>query len=74
MYQSIQGKKQVQIHGVVWKNGCAVPECLLEEFQKNSKEADEVRGTLKAALMEGDPFCPSKSAVFPTMMQRTSTL
>jgi len=54
-----KGKNQVQIHGVVRKSGRGVPPCVLQEFQKNQKEADKVRGTVKAAVFEGDPSCPS---------------
>ena len=53
------GKNQVQIHGVVRRTGRGVPPCVLQEFQKNQKEADKVRGTIKAAVFEGDPSCPS---------------
>jgi hypothetical protein len=53
------GKNQVQIHGVVRRTGRGVPACVLQEFQKNPKEADKVRGTIKAAVLEGDPSCPS---------------
>jgi hypothetical protein len=31
----------------------------MQEFQKNAKEADKDRGTIKAAVLEGDPACPS---------------
>jgi hypothetical protein len=54
-----KGKNQVQIHGVVRKNGRGVPSCVLQEFQKNPKEADKVRGTIKAAVLDNDPGCPS---------------
>jgi len=53
------GKNQVQIHGVVRRTCRGVPACVLQEFQKNSKEADKVRGTIKAAVLEGDSSCPS---------------
>ncbi len=54
-----KGKNQLQIHGVVRKTGCGVPLCVLQEFQKNQKEVDKVRGTIKAAVLKGDPSCPS---------------
>jgi len=53
-----KGKNQVQIHGVVRKTGRGVPTCVLQEFQKNAKEADKVRGTIKAAVLD-DPECPA---------------
>jgi hypothetical protein len=53
-----KGKNQVQIHGVVRRNGRGVPTCVLQEFQKNAKEADKVRGTIKAAVLD-DPECPA---------------
>lgn len=54
-----KGKNQVQINGVVQKNGHGIPLCVMQEFQKNAKEADKVRGTIKAAVLEGDLACPN---------------
>jgi len=54
-----KGENQVQIHGAVRKSGGSVPPCVLQEFQINQKEADKVRGTVKAAVFNGDPSCPS---------------
>jgi hypothetical protein len=53
-----KGRNQVQIHGVVRKSGRGVPTCVLQETQKNAKEADKVHGTIKAAVLD-DPECPS---------------
>jgi hypothetical protein len=53
------GKNQVQIHGVVRRSGCGVPPCVLQEFQKNQKDANRVRGTIKATVFEGDLSSPS---------------
>jgi len=46
-----KGKNQVQIHGVVRKSGRGVPPC-------------KVRGTVKAAVFEGGPSCPSICCAF----------
>jgi len=53
------GKNQVMIHGVVRKTGRGVPGCVLQETRKNPNEAALVRGTIKAAVLEGDPKCPN---------------
>jgi hypothetical protein len=44
---------------VVRKNGGGIPSCVLQEFQKNPKEADKVQGTIKVAVLDNDPGSPS---------------
>lgn len=57
-YGAYTGKNQVKIHGVVRKTHRGVPTCVFQETKKNPNEAALVRGTIKAAVLEGDPKCP----------------
>lgn len=51
-------KNKVMVHGVCRKEGRGVPSCVLQkEVKKNEQES--IRGMTKAAVLEGDPDCPS---------------
>ena len=54
-YGAYTGKNQVMIHGVVRWTRRGVPPMALQETKKNPKKAELVRGTIKAAVLEGDP-------------------
>ena len=45
--------QKVLIHGVIRKNQQGVPPCVYQE-EVQGKKADEVRGTMKAAVLKGD--------------------
>ena len=56
-------KKQVLIHGVARKSGRGVPNMVLQDEITDRKEVEKVRGTVKAAVLRGDPDCPNMCAV-----------
>ncbi len=43
----------ILVHGVIQKLNCSVSKSLVQE-EKNSKAAEQVQGTVKAAVLEGD--------------------
>ncbi len=43
----------ILVHGVIQKSNCSVSKSLVQE-EKNSKAAEQVQGTVKAAVLEGD--------------------
>jgi hypothetical protein len=49
---------KVLIHGVTRKGGRGIPPSVLQEEVKNRKAQISVRGTVKAAVLTGDPECP----------------
>ena len=51
--------KKVLCHGVARKAGWGVPKCVLQEEVKNVNHRRAVRGTVKVAVLEGDPGCPN---------------
>jgi Transposase IS4 len=53
------GKNCVMVHGVTRKSGRGLPSCVLQKELKNQKDAEKVRGTTKAAVLEGDERCPN---------------
>jgi hypothetical protein len=55
--------KQVLIAGVTRKSGRGLPAHVLQEEEKNKKKQMTVRGTVKAAVLQGDRDCPSLVAV-----------
>jgi len=52
------GKNQVKIHGVVRHHNRGVPSCVLQEDKNRKEDIKAARGTLKAAILKGDPICP----------------
>jgi hypothetical protein len=52
-------KNKVLCHGVTRRRGRGIPLCVLQEEVKNCKEQLKVRGTVKAAVLVGDPACPN---------------
>ena len=51
--------RKILCHGVARKAGRGVPTCVLQEEVKNVNDQRAVRGTVKAAVLEGDPGCPN---------------
>jgi hypothetical protein len=60
--------KKVLLHGVTRKGGRGIPACVLQDEVTNKKQQALVRGTVKAAVLEGDPECPNlvASSVYDT--------
>ena len=52
-------KFKVLCHGVTRKGMRGIPSSVKQEEVKNSKEQIRVRGTVKAAILEGDLSCPN---------------
>ena len=58
--EAYMGKNQVLIHGgVARKKNRGLPDCVVQEEEKNEKKAALVRGTTKAAVVENDSECPN---------------
>ena len=55
--------KKVMIAGVTRKGGRGLPVSILQEEKNTKTEEEKVRGTVKAAVLNGDPLCPSLVAV-----------
>ena len=55
--------KKVLTAGVARKNGRGIPLSVIQEEVKNPAEAYKVRGTVKAAVLQGDKDCPDLVAV-----------
>jgi hypothetical protein len=51
-------KMKVCVSGVTRKGMRGLPDCVLQDEAKNKKMQMKVRGTVKAALLMGDPDCP----------------
>lgn len=52
--------KSVLTHGVTRKAGRGIPKCVVQEEVKNNKDAERsARGTVRAAVLEGDKGCPN---------------
>jgi hypothetical protein len=49
---------KVCVSGVTRKGMRGLPDCVLQDEAKNKKMQMKVRGTVKAALLMGDPDCP----------------
>ena len=60
--------RKVLCHGVTRKSGRGIPSCVFQEEIQNKNEQRLVRGTAKAAVLEGDPNCPNliTSSVYDT--------
>ena len=56
---SFNHNKKVLCHGVTRKGGRGIPDCVKQDEVKNRTKQLQVRGTVKAAKLEGDPGCPS---------------
>ena len=52
-------KFKVLCHGVTRKGMRGIPSSVKQEEVKNRKEQIRVRGTVKAAILEGYPSCPN---------------
>jgi Transposase IS4/SAP domain len=50
---------KVLIAGVTRKGLRGLPNCVMQEEVKTRSDQLKVRGTVKAAILEGDPLCPS---------------
>jgi len=57
LLRAYKGDNKVLMHGVTRKSGRGLPSCVLQEEVKNAKQEETVRGTTKAAVLEGDPGC-----------------
>ena len=55
-------KKKVLCHGVTRMGMQGTPKHVVQQEVKNMKEQISVRGTVKAAVLEGDPRCPNRLA------------
>jgi hypothetical protein len=54
------GKNKVMVHGVAArKSGRGLPKCIIQDEVINKNLQAEVRGTTKAAVLEGDNECPN---------------
>ena len=60
---SFSHKKQVRISGPTRKSGRGLPKCVLQEEKTSPSDIRAVRGTVKAAVLEGDPKIPNLVAV-----------
>jgi hypothetical protein len=50
---------KVLISGVTRKSMRGLPSCIMQEEVKTRSQQLKVRGTVKAAILEGDPQCPA---------------
>ena len=50
--------KKVRISGPTCKAGRGLPSCVLQEEKKGAAEIRQARGTVKAAVLDGDPEVP----------------
>jgi len=57
-------KNKVMVHGVARKTGRGVPDCCQQEEFSDPAKAEAVRGTTKAAVLDGDPDCTPVVCVF----------
>lgn len=59
---------KILAHGVARKGLRGIPKCVMQDEVKNRTEQLLVRGTVKAAVLEGDPSCPNllASSVYDT--------
>ena len=54
---------KVRISGPTQKSGWGLPKCVVQEEVKNVNDIQSVRGTVKAAVLQGDPEVPDLLAV-----------
>jgi hypothetical protein len=52
------GENKVMVHGITRKAARGLLSIIIQE-EKNKNSAALVRGTTKAAVLEGDPECPN---------------
>ena len=55
--------KKIRISGPTRKSGRGLPKCVIQEEKKNPSEIRAVRGTVKAAVLDGDTAVPDLVAV-----------
>ena len=60
---SFTHKNKVHISGPTRKCGRGLPQCVLQEEKMSPSEIHQVRGTVKAAVLEGDSEMPDLVAV-----------
>ena len=60
---SFMHKNKVRISGPMRKSGRGLPQCVLQEEKMSPSEIRQVRGTVKAAVLEGDSEMPDLVAV-----------
>ena len=65
---AVNHPKQVLCHGVARKGQRGIPKCVAQEEIKNKQQQNAVRGTVKAAVLEGDDQCKNliASSVYDT--------
>jgi hypothetical protein len=54
---------EVLAHGVARTNGCGLPSSIIQREEKNTKLAESLRGTTKAARLHNSDECPDLFAV-----------
>ena len=61
-------KNKVLVHGVTRKGKRGLPDCVIQLEEKTRQEQINIRGTVKAAVLKGDPDCPNlvASSVYDT--------
>ena len=75
---SFTHKNKVRISGPTRKSGRGLPQCVLQEEKMSPSEIRQVRGTVKAPVLEGDSEMPDLVAVsywllFPTIIGNQCT-
>ena len=60
--------RKVLCHGVARKGGRGIPPSVVQDEMKSRAAQIKVRGTVKAAVLEGDPGCPNlvASSIYDT--------
>ena len=61
--QNLTSQETTQILGPTWKSGQGLPKCVLQEEKTSPSDIRAVCGTVKAAVLEGDPKIPNLVAV-----------
>ena len=66
--RSYNHKNCVLVHGVTRKPGRGIPDCVFQREEIKRVDQHKVRGTVKAAVVMGDPGCPNliASSVYDT--------
>ena len=61
---------KVLLHGMACKAGRGIPKCVLQDEEKNPLAQRAAQGTVKAAVLEGDPGCTNiiTSSVYDTKL------
>ena len=49
--------QKVMMHGVIRKNGRGVPKCIVQDKKTTKQGVEEVKGTVKAAVLQQDEQC-----------------